>query len=266
MSLSKLCFLAALVVVVAFAAVPRLNVPARQFGELTLNSRPLRPAAGRDESLGYTAWPANRLVEPNSGFHAKSALPVFLPVQSRNPEDLGAGKLLVASRALADPNFAETVVLLVHCDANGVVGLILNRRTTIPLSRVLDQFEAAKGRADLAYLGGPVDTPAVLALLRSPAKLDGAESILSGVYLISTKSVFEKAISSRPDPGIFHVYLGYAGWSNDQLRMELTRGSWFIFQGDAQTVFDSEPDSLWRQMIKKTELRIAGSHPVDTHS
>jgi len=101
----------------------------------------------------------------------------------------------------------------------------------------------------------------VFGLLRSTAKLDGAEQVFSGVYLISTKTVFEKTISGRPDPGIFHVYLGYAGWSNDQLRREVELGSWFIFQGDARTVFDSDADSLWRQMIQKTELKSAGSDP-----
>ena len=101
----------------------------------------------------------------------------------------------------------------------------------------------------------------MFALLRSTAKLDGVEQILSGVYLISTKTLFEKVISGRPGPGIFHVYLGYAGWSNDQLRKEVELGSWFIFQGDARTVFDSDPDSLWRQMIQKTELKLAGSDP-----
>ena len=100
-----------------------------------------------------------------------------------------------------------------------------------------------------------------LRLLRSTAKLDGAEQISNGVYLISTKTLFEKTISGRPDPDIFHVYLGYAGWSNDQLRKEVALGSWFIFQGDARTVFDSDPDSLWRQMIQKTELNLAGSDP-----
>ncbi len=94
-------------------------------------------------------------------------------------------------------------------------------------------------------------------LLRSTAKLDGAEQIFSGVYLLSTKTSFEKTIGGRPDPDIFHVYLGYAGWSNDQLRREVELGSWFIFQGDARTIFDSDPDSLWRQMIKKTELKSA---------
>lgn len=263
MSRSKRRFLATLVVVVALAAVRRLDVETQEFDVLTSNSRPSHPAVTYDESLWHTGQPAYELVRSNWVFHAISETPsnIFLPVQSQNPGDLGAGKLLVASRALADPNFAETVVLLVRLDAEGVVGLILNRRTNIPLSRVLEQFESAKDRSDPAYLGGPVETPAVFALLRSTAKLDGVEQILSGVYLISTKTLFEKAISGRPDPDIFHVYLGYAGWSNDQLRKEVELGSWFIFQGDARTVFDSDPDSLWRQMIQKTELKLAGSDP-----
>src|SRR3954462_8576519 len=34
---------------------------------------------------------------------------LILPVQFRDPKNLGAGKLLVASRGLGDPNFAKTV-------------------------------------------------------------------------------------------------------------------------------------------------------------
>jgi len=236
MSLSKLCFLAALWVVVAVPAVPTCEVQAKQVDVLAPNSRPYRPAVAHHDSL-------------------------LRPVQSQNPDDLGAGKLLVASRTLGDPNFAETVVLLVRSDADGVIGLILNRRTSIPLSRVLQQFEAAKDRSDPVYLGGPVETQAVLALLRSTNKLDGAEQVLKGVSLISTKTSFEKVIVNRPDSGIFHVYLGYAGWSNDQLRSEVKRGSWFIFQGEARTVFDSDPHSLWREMIQRTELQSAASDP-----
>jgi len=40
-------------------------------------------------------------------------------------------------------------------------------------------------------------------------------------------------------------------------------GAWFIFPPDAETVFDSDPDSLWLQMIQKTELKLAGSEPAD---
>jgi putative AlgH/UPF0301 family transcriptional regulator len=171
--------------------------------------------------------------------------------------------LLVASRDLGDPNFAHTVVLLIHYDAQGVVGLVLNRRTDIPLSRALDGVKAAKDRSDRVFLGGPVETPALFALLQSKTKLEGAEQIFSGVYLISAKPLFEQTISARPDPKVFHVYMGYAGWTREQLQMEVQLGAWYIFPSDASTVFNSDPDSLWFQMIRKTELKFTKSEPAN---
>jgi putative transcriptional regulator len=229
MSLGNLCFFAMLATIVAFPAVRKLEVEIRKSDIGTANLLKI-----------------------------ETPPPVFLPVQSRNPRDLGPGKLLVASRELADPNFAETVILLVHYDSEGVIGLMLNRRTDLPISRVFAQIEAAKGRSDPVYLGGPVETPTVFALLQSTEKLEMAEHVFGGVYWISTKTALEKVISSRPDPGVFHIYVGYAGWTTDQLRNEVRFGSWFIFQADKQTVFNPNPDSLWREMIKKTELKMAG--------
>jgi putative transcriptional regulator len=227
MSLGNLCLFTVLAAMVAFPAVRNLEVEAKQ-----------------------SATPNSPNIEGPPA--------VFLPVQSRNPRDLGPGKLLVASRELADPNFAETVILLVHYDSEGAIGLILNRRTDLPISQVLAELKTAKDVSDPVYLGGPVETPTVFALLRSTDKLEGAEHVFGGVYWISTKTALEKTISSRPDPAVFHVYLGYAGWSTDQLRNEVRLGGWFIFQADDQAVFNGNPDLLWRQMIKKTELKMAG--------
>jgi putative AlgH/UPF0301 family transcriptional regulator len=80
--------------------------------------------------------------------------------------------------------------------------------------------------------------------------------------LISDKGLFEQTLAGRPDPGVFHVYLGYAGWTQDQLRTEVQLGAWFVFSADTPTVFSSDPDSLWLQMIKKTELQLAKTEPL----
>lgn len=263
MSLSKWCLFATLIVLVGFAAARRSCVCANQRDVLRRNLSLHHATPATDEPLQHTSRSTGAIVRQCQTLSANRDCPaaVFLPVQSKNPDDLGAGKMLVASRGLADPNFAKTVILLARYDKDSVLGLILNRRTTVPLSRVLEQFKAAKNRSDEAFLGGPMETQVAFGLLRSTAKLDGAEQIFSGVYLISTKDVFEKAISGRPDPEIFHVYVGYSGWTGDQLRAEVERGSWFIFQGDAGTVFDSDPNSLWRKMIQKTELRLADARP-----
>jgi putative AlgH/UPF0301 family transcriptional regulator len=270
MSLRKLCCFTMLAAIGTFAA----SVGAHRYTKEVDIAKPGTSLLGRALPPKGSPWFEGRpSIQPGRSHwanvvHTKSEMTsaVFVHGQSNDAKDLGAGKLLVASRDLADPNFAKTVILLVHCDDQGVVGLILNRRTDLALSRVLESLEGAKDRSDPAYLGGPVEVSAVFALLQSPAKVEGAEHIFSSVYLVSTKTLLEKTLAARPDPKIFHVYLGYAGWTKDQLRMEVELGAWFIFPGDTGAVFNSDPGSLWSQMIGKTELKYAGmSRRAQTH-
>ena len=95
MSQSKRRFLATLVVVVALAAVRRLDVETKEFAVLTPNSRLSRPVVAHDESLWYTRQPAYGLVRSNRAFHAISETPsnVFLPVQSQKPQGFGCRKV-----------------------------------------------------------------------------------------------------------------------------------------------------------------------------
>ena len=182
-----------------------------------------------------------------------------LPAQSTSGRDLATGKFLVAGRSLQDPNFAETVVLLVEYGEDGVVGLVINRRTKLPISRVLS-VEEAKSRPDPVYIGGPVEVMAVMALARSSADVGGAKHVFGDVYLISTKSLLGKSLASPIAARSFHVFLGYAGWSAPQLRHEMELGGWYIFPGAATTVFDTDPGSVWNRLIEKTDTRIAMFH------
>jgi putative transcriptional regulator len=182
--------------------------------------------------------------------------------QSMRPTDLAAGKLLVASPDLPDPNFAKTVVLLVQYDADGVMGLILNRRSKVPISRVLDGLAGAKNRPEPVYAGGPVGRTDVLALVRSRRPPGDAKRVVGDVFLVSTKEGLEKTFASAADSDTVHVYLGYSGWTAPQLQHELDLGAWYILQGSAKTVFDSEPDALWPQLMRETEMRIASRGPT----
>jgi putative AlgH/UPF0301 family transcriptional regulator len=262
MSRPKRFMLAMLFTIVALAAAGRVSLYKAEFDLPRLNTRSCAPVPVAAAVPWYNSRLANMPSRRLKAFPTKDDLlpPLFLPIQFKNPQELGVGKLLVASRSLGDPDFARTVVLLVRYDEKGALGLILNRRTDVPLSRVLD-LEAAKDRSDPVYLGGPVGPSAVFALFESSAKMEKAENIFGGVYLISDKALFEQTISARPDPGVFHVYLGYAGWTQDQLRTEAQLGAWFVFPADAATVFNSDPDSLWLQMIQKTELQLAKTEP-----
>jgi putative AlgH/UPF0301 family transcriptional regulator len=247
MSLPKLCLYAMLATVLAFTAAEGLNRYIKKSGV---------PEIGVPDAK---TWPNAATLA--TGFPVEIQAPPanFLSVQFKNSKSLAAGRVLVASRNLGDPHFAKTVILLVRYDAQGVLGLVLNHRTDVPQSRVLDSFKAAKDRSDPVYLGGPLETAAVFALLQSPAKPEGAEHIFGGVYLINSRPLFEQTISAQPKPDVFHVYMGYAGWTQDQLRQEVELGAWFVFPAEASTVFTADPDALWPEMIRKTEMQYAES-------
>jgi putative transcriptional regulator len=188
---------------------------------------------------------------------------LIVPAQSTH--DLGIGKLLVAKRDARESTFAETVILVVRYTQGGTVGLMLNRRTEVPVSRALDPLKGASGRSDPVFAGGPVELPNVLALLRTNIMPEGAEHVTGKVYLVPTGTLLEKTLAKRPDPADFRVYLGYCGWSPGQLENETSHGFWRVLNGSADIVFDSEPETLWSRLIERAEQRIARAqdHGVD---
>jgi len=185
-----------------------------------------------------------------------ASLPI--PAPSQPETDLGPGIFLIASRNLGDPNFAETVVLIVRYDENdGAMGLIINRPTDVPLSRVFRDLKEAKGRADPVYSGGPVEQGALLALLKTSSKPQDAQKVFGDVYLISSRDLLTKTLADKVERSSFHAYLGYAGWGVGQLEHELALGGWLVLPADTASVFHSDPDSVWPRLIKRTELRVA---------
>ena len=179
-----------------------------------------------------------------------------IPAQAQ--DDLAPGKLLVAARELGDPNFAHAVVLLIDYNKDkGSMGLIVNRRTEVPLSRVLSDLKDAKSRTDPIYVGGPVELTTVLALMKSDVKPENAKPVFAGVYLMNTRELLEKALATHPDPNIFHAYAGYAGWGAGQLEHEVELRAWHIMPADPALVFHSDPESIWPRLIQRTEQQIA---------
>jgi putative transcriptional regulator len=173
-------------------------------------------------------------------------------------DDLAVGRMLVASRDLGDPNFAQTVILLVHYEeGQNAVGLVVNKRTDVPISRVFHDLKEAKGRNDPVYIGGPVELNSVMALLKSASKPGGSSRVFGDVYLISDKDLLTQTLGSHAEATMFHTYVGYAGWSAGQLEHEVELGAWHIMPADAAIVFHADPDSVWPRLIRRTESQIA---------
>ena len=196
-----------------------------------------------------------------AGFLLAAAL---LPAQSKRTEDLAAGKLLVTPRDAPDPAFAESVILLVHYDRESAVGLMINRRTTVPLSRALHNLKGSAQHSDPAYIGGPVETGSAMALFRSNTKPNSGAQVLEKIYLIPSQPALEKALAGGKNADDLRVYVGYCGWGPGQLDNETHLGAWYILDGNAALVFDSDPDTMWSRLISRSESRVAQARPAPT--
>jgi len=197
-----------------------------------------------------------RFFRPSMIALAVAAGSVVLAAQSTRVQDLGIGKLLVARRDAPDSTFAQTVILLVRYENSGTVGLVINRRTKVPIAKALQELNGSKQRPEPIYLGGPVETGGVLALLRANTMPAGLAHVSGKVYLVSTRSLLEKTLAGARTTEL-RVYLGYSGWGNGQLESEVKRGLWYVFPGNADLAFDPEPDSLWSRLIAREEQKIA---------
>jgi putative transcriptional regulator len=174
----------------------------------------------------------------------------------RDPgQKLGAGVFLVATHGLIDPRFRQSVVLLTQYDAQGVMGIIINRPTEHRLSHLLPHVEALQGRSDPLFFGGPVSVDVIVTLLQSEeeVKLEQTTRVFGDVYLSGNPEAFAYIIGRKKENEAIRGYAGYAGWAAGQLEGEIARGDWSVVDADAFTVFRKESSTVWRDLSPEPE-------------
>ncbi|MEJ2363499.1 MAG: YqgE/AlgH family protein [Deltaproteobacteria bacterium] len=183
--------------------------------------------------------------------------PVFLRIDQQPRFGLkpAKGKFLVASRQLLDPNFSQTVVLLIDYQEHGAMGLIINRPSELKLSEALPEMEELQQRPDTIYLGGPVARNQLLLLIRTTSPPEGSQQVFADIYLTSSQTVIERMIKDSKVEERFRFYAGYAGWGAGQLDNEIAMGGWHVMGADVETVFDRSASEIWPDLIYRSSAR-----------
>ncbi len=157
------------------------------------------------------------------------------------------GQFLVASREMADPNFARSVVLLIRHDEEGAMGLVLNRPTKTTVAEAWRQVsEAPCPTEGLIHLGGPCRGP--LMAIHGDAGL-GEIEIVPGVYFCADPDNIEQVISGGHEPSRF--FIGFAGWGPGQLEAEMREERLAHLAGQA------------RANLRPAARRLDPNHPPD---
>ena len=169
-----------------------------------------------------------------------------------SPSAVEKGVFLVASPSLNDPNFQETVVLVLEHGAQGTLGLILNRATNMLLSEALPGVPALKGTTHKLFVGGPVQPSVLLLLSRLKDPQPAMRSVFDSVYVGGTPDVLEQILTEAGSSARFRAFAGYAGWGPGQLGFEMLQGAWAVLPPEGN-LFDRDPASLWKDSLARLQ-------------
>lgn len=179
---------------------------------------------------------------------------VAQPAAARPEIGSVTGQLLVATPQIGDPRFMRTVIYMVAHDANGAMGLVVNRPIgSVPLARLLDELgigsEGISGIIRVHY-GGPVEAPRGFVLHTADYVPKGTLIVKDGMALTSQPEIL-RAIAGGTGPRRSLFALGYAGWGPGQLEAEIKAGDWVTVQADQALVFDDDYDRKWERAMAR---------------
>ncbi len=178
---------------------------------------------------------------------------------------LASGMLLVATPALQDPHFVDTVVLLLDVNDEGALGVVLNRPSQVLVADVLESWREVVVEPEVLFRGGPVGTDGALAVaeLRDPQEPPvgwrPVAGILGMVDLDTPTELVDGSLTAM------RVFAGYAGWGAGQLDGEVEEGSWYVVGAQSGDAFRGDTTGLRRDVIRRQPGMLAWhvNRPVD---
>jgi putative transcriptional regulator len=185
----------------------------------------------------------------------RAAVPKEDPGGFDSKQELAKGVFLVASNQLRDPNFKETVVLLIDYGRDGAMGLVINRPSEVKLATIFPDIKGLKERTDTLYVGGPVAANQMLLLVGTPLVPEASQKVTQGVYLSSSWKVLERLLKNEAKDEKFRIFAGYAGWAPNQLDFEKKRGDWLVLKADAEAIFNKKPSEIWQELILRASVK-----------
>jgi putative transcriptional regulator len=164
------------------------------------------------------------------------------------------GQLLVAMPGMADPRFQKSVVYICAHNAEGAMGLVVNKLVdSISFPDLLEQMDierAASVDEIQVHFGGPVETSRGFVLHSDDYLSDSSMRVSGGLALTATLDILRDMASGK-GPRNCLLALGYAGWGPGQLDGELQENGWLSVSADEALVFDDNLGNKWDRAIAK---------------
>ena len=149
---------------------------------------------------------------------------------------------LIAMPAMADPHFANTLTYVCEHNADGALGIVVNKPIDMTLSALFEQIDVPLGRQPARVRAGATSAGrcrSTAASCCTGRSATGSRRSRSATTSASPRRRTSSRRSARGEgPRRCLVSLGYAGWSAGQLEQELAQNAWLTVEADPDVLFD----------------------------
>lgn len=177
---------------------------------------------------------------------------------------------LIAMPAMEDDNFARSLIYVAEHNADGALGIIINRPLDLSVKELLERIEIppksdAGFESAPVFFGGPVQTDRGFVLHRPLGEWQSSLAVTPEIALTSSKDILQ-ALADTGQPKDVLISLGYAGWGAGQLEEELAQNGWLTVAADPRIIFDVEAEERLDAAVHLLGIDFANLSDVAGHA
>jgi putative transcriptional regulator len=172
------------------------------------------------------------------------------------------GSILISEPSLRDFYFRQSVILLAEHNKEGSFGVILNKPIEARLKNILKGFSSYNLPV---YLGGPVNTDSIF-YIHTRADIQQSMTIMQGLFWGGDLETIKEMLRKKEMlPKEIRFYVGYSGWSPNQLDREIKEKSWVLSHSTVNEIIMDHPETLWSNYLKNMgqDYAIWANFPAD---
>ncbi len=169
----------------------------------------------------------------------------------KNDKKASKGRILISEPFLSDSYFKRSVVFLTEHTSEGSVGFVLNKPIELNIQDVLEGFpDIGSGFS----LGGPVNTNTVHYIHTLGDIIPESVAVKDNIYWGGNfEAIRDLLLKKKIKSEEIRFFLGYSGWTADQLEKELKDNAWLVAEIHSNSIMKGIHPDFWKEVLKSME-------------
>jgi len=175
------------------------------------------------------------------------------------------GQLLIAPPTIRGNFWQKSVIFITENHHRGSMGVLLNRNSKNNLRDFSQQLGEAVDIPGYAYIGGPVNSKALVVLHSSDWRCNNTLEI-NNMFSMSSQADLLRRLAMGDRPRYWRLFLGLCAWNPQQLESEVLgkhpyshENSWLLATPNYHNVFELDSTEQWTHCIECSGLEFVNN-------